>query len=52
VSRQGRARDRDDVRNVIAVQGGALDWPYIHSWCDRHGTRQLLDDVRKSIPPI
>lgn len=47
-----RHKDMDDVRNVIAVQGSGLDWIYIESWCDRHGTRQLLEDVRRSIPPI
>lgn len=49
-----RGKDRDDVRDVIAVQDGlgALDWPYIHGWCARHGTRALLDEIRASIPPI
>jgi hypothetical protein len=46
-----RAKDTDDVRNVVAVQGDALDWNYIHGWCDQHGTRALLDDIRRSIPP-
>jgi hypothetical protein len=40
------------VRNVIAVQGEAIDWDYVYSWCDRHGTRALLDEIRASIPPI
>ena len=47
-----RNKDRDDARDVMAVQGDALDWPYIYGWCDRHGTRALLDEVRASIPPI
>jgi hypothetical protein len=49
-----RSKDRDDARDVIAVQDveGNLDWPYIHSWCERHGTRALLDEIRASIPPI
>ncbi len=47
----GRSKDRDDVRAVIAVQEGRIDWCYVHSWCDRHGTRQLLDEIRRSIPP-
>ncbi|MFQ5490802.1 MAG: hypothetical protein ACE5GE_08790 [Phycisphaerae bacterium] len=52
-SKQGqRSKDTDDARNVMAVQGGNLDWDYIHRWCDEHGTRQLLDDIRKSIPEI
>jgi hypothetical protein len=48
--RQG-AKDRDDVRDVIAVQGDQLDWNYIYSWADRHGTRDLLDEIRSGIPP-
>jgi hypothetical protein len=47
-----RLKDRDDVRAVLAVQGQKLDWPYIHAWCDQHGTRALLDEIRDSIPPI
>jgi len=46
-----RAKDLDDARNVALIQKDALDWDYVHSWCDRHGTRQLLDEIRQSIPP-
>jgi hypothetical protein len=48
----GRAKDREDARDVIAVQGDRIDWDYVHAWCERHGTRGLLDEVRRSIPPI
>lgn len=48
----GRSKDRDDVRGVLAVQGDALDFPYIRSWTDRHGTSALLDEILASIPPI
>lgn len=52
-SRQGqRSRDAEDARNVVAVQGDSLDWGYIHGWCDQHGTRELLEDIRRSIPEI
>ena len=44
-----RTKDLDDVRNVIAVQGDGIDWDYVNSWCDRHGTRELLDGVRLSL---
>ena len=44
------AKDREDVRDVITVQGDRLDWEYIHSWADRHGTRALLDEIRRDIP--
>lgn len=48
-----RGKDADDVRDVIAVQGDeALDWDYIHRWVDEHGTRELLNEIRTSIPPI
>jgi len=47
-----RTKDVDDARNVIAVQRDALDWDYIHGWCDQHGTRALLDEIRRSIPPL
>jgi len=48
--RWGRGRDQDDVRGVLAVQGGRLDWPYIEEWCELHRTRALLEQVRKSVP--
>src|SRR5262249_37815437 len=38
-----RSKDREDVRDVIAVQGENIDWPYVYDWSDRHGTRALLD---------
>jgi hypothetical protein len=47
-----RTKDREDARDVIAVQGPNIDWPYVHGWCDQHGTRELLDDIRRSIPPL
>ena len=50
--RWSRGKDRDDVRDCIAVQGDNIDWEYVHPWCDRHGTRGLLDEIRQSIPPI
>jgi hypothetical protein len=48
----GRGKDRDDVRDVIAVQGERLDFDYIHRWAEEHGTRELLDEIRRSIPPM
>jgi hypothetical protein len=46
-----RPKDLDDAVNVISVQGDRIDWDYVYSWCDRHGTRELLDSVRQSLPP-
>jgi hypothetical protein len=48
----GRRKDIEDVENVIAVQGDRIDWPYVYSWCDRHGTRELLDQVRESLRKV
>jgi hypothetical protein len=50
--RWARAKDREDVRAVIGVQGDKLDWPYIESWCERHGTRALLEQIRRTVPKI
>ena len=44
-----RRKDIEDVANVIAVQGDRIDWDYVNSWCDRHGTRELLDNVRNEL---
>ena len=46
-----RSKDFDDARDVIAMQGDALDWNYIHQWAAIHGSRAKLDSVRESIPP-
>jgi hypothetical protein len=47
-----RSQDLEDARYLIAVQPDRLDWSYIESWCDVHGTRTVLDEVRRSVPPI
>lgn len=49
MSRSG-LKDSEDVRGVIAVSGNRMDWDYVYSWADRHGTRTLLDEIRRSIP--
>ena len=43
--RSKRAKDVDDVRNVLAVQAGKLDLDYIRRWCDQHGTRSLFEEL-------
>lgn len=45
-----RPKDRQDARDVIAVQGERMAWDYVYSWCDQHGTRELLDEIRRSVP--
>lgn len=47
----GREKDVSDVRNLIAVQSDTVDWPYVESWCDLHGTRKLLDRLRTEVQP-
>lgn len=52
-SRQGKRRkDLDDARDVLAVQAGALDFGYIERWCDAHGTRELLDELRREVEQL
>jgi hypothetical protein len=52
-ARQGqRAKDIEDVRNIIAVRAERLDWDYILDWCAAHDTRELLEDIRRSVPRI
>ena len=41
-----RRKDMDDVKNVLAVQRDSLDWGYVRRWCDQHGTRELLEQLR------
>jgi hypothetical protein len=48
----GRSKDREDVRNIIVIQDQNIDWSYVHGWSDQHGTRALLDEIRRSIPPL
>lgn len=43
----GRNKDRGDILAVLRLQSDRIDWPYVESWCDRHGTRELLDRLRK-----
>ncbi len=49
--RWARHKDLQDVHDIVLLQGDALDFPYIESWCDRHGTRERLEELRRSIPP-
>ena len=46
-----RPKDREDIRNILAVQG-QLDWAYIDTWCATHGTAQILADIRASLPSV
>jgi hypothetical protein len=46
-----RALDLEDAKYVLSLQSASLDWAYMERWCDAHGTRQVLDDLRRMIPP-
>lgn len=50
--RWARSKDREDVRAVMGVQGDRLDWRYIEGWCEQHGTRGLLEEIRRTVPKI
>ena len=52
LERADRPKDREDIASVVGVRQNSLDWDYIHHWCDQHGTRDLLDGIRKTIPPM
>jgi len=43
----GREKDISDARNLIGVQRDHVDWSYVEAWSDRHGTREVLDRLRK-----
>ena len=47
-----RTKDREDIRNILAVRGPELDWEYLRRWSMTHGTSELLEDIRASIPPM
>ncbi len=47
-----RDKDREDIAGVIAVQDNALDWSYILRWCDEHGTRPMLEEIRSAVRPL
>ena len=47
-----RNKDRDDIRNMLAVRGHELDWAYIDRWTAAHDTAQLLAEIRASVPSV
>jgi len=50
--RWSRSKDKDDVRNVLAVQRGKLDLAYIKNWCREHGTLTRLEEILRTVPEI
>lgn len=47
-----RSKDYDDARDVTAVQGRALDFGYIRAWADRHGTRDIFEEIYASVESL
>jgi hypothetical protein len=47
----GRLKDREDIRNILAVRGAEIEWAYLSRWTSEHGTTALLAEIRASIPP-
>jgi hypothetical protein len=50
--RWARGKDKDDVREVMSVQSGKLDWSYIEKWCKQHGSLALMEGLRSSVPKV
>jgi len=50
--RWGRPQDRIDAENVMDVQAPNLDCSYIEHWCDQHGKRDLLEEIRSGHEPL
>ena len=50
--RWNREKDVTDIRGILLLQADALDFPYIESWCVRHGTMEHLNEIRRSVVEI
>ena len=44
-----RPKDIQDAENVMEVQAGHLDLAYIRKWCEEHGTRELFEELLRSV---
>lgn len=47
-----RDKDRGDARDVLTVQGPALDFPYIEDWCRKLEILDRYEAVRATVPEI
>ncbi len=47
-----RGKDVEDLKGVLAVSGGQLDWDYILGWAGQHGTLELLRRIQASMPNL
>jgi hypothetical protein len=41
-----RNKDFDDSLQVATMRRAMLDWQYMEHWCDQHGTREILEEIR------
>jgi hypothetical protein len=41
-----RNKDFDDSLQVATIRRDTLDWSYLERWCDAHGTREILAEIR------
>ena len=46
-----RRKDLVDVTYVMGINEQNLDWNYLEKWCAKHGTRDLLLQMRAELPP-
>lgn len=42
-----RRKDLDDVVHVLAGSGIGMDWDYLNSWTQKHGTFALLQELKQ-----
>jgi len=47
-----RSKDRDDIRNMLAVRGADLNWAYLDRWSVMHDTASLLVELKASVPGL
>lgn len=52
VNDANRAKDREDIRNMLAVRGPDLDLAYVRRWSRGHGTDRLLDEILATVTPV
>ena len=45
-----RAKDINDIQDVLAMQGARFDWDYVNKWCDEHQSRDALQEILAKIP--
>ncbi len=50
--RWSRPQDIIDVEQMIEIQFPNLDWLYIERWCDIHGTRHVLEEIKANITSL